>query len=82
MKDKTSLIPVTIKQLMNATRDATTDTYQVDGSDLATVRIMGLVDSSEEHATNRNYKVNDGTGIMECKHWIEKDSGVLHPKIK
>jgi replication factor A2 len=74
---------VTIKQLTNATRDASTDTYQIDNADLATVRIMGLVETVEEHATNCNYRINDGTGILECKYWIEKDSsGSRHTKIK
>jgi hypothetical protein len=67
---------------MEATRDASTDTYQVDRSDLATIRIMGLVESVEEHATNCNYKINDGSGVMECKYWTEKDAVNQHTKIK
>ena len=39
------------------------------------MRIMGNVDSVDEHSTNMSYKVNDGTGVIECKQWMEKDQG-------
>ena len=35
---------------------------------------MGLIETVEEHATNCNYRINDGTGIIECKYWSDKES--------
>jgi hypothetical protein len=32
-----------------------------------------MVDSFDIHSTNFSFKVNDGTGIIECKQWLEKD---------
>lgn len=61
--------------------DNSTDTHKIDNHELATVRIMGIVESVEEHATNCNYRINDGTGVMECKYWIEKDSGGRHQRV-
>ena len=35
---------------------------------------MGIVESVEEHSTNVNFKINDGTGVVEGKLWNDKDS--------
>ena len=55
---------------------ATTEDEQtkVDGVELHTVAIMGIVESVEEHSTNVNFKINDGTGVVEGKLWNDKDS--------
>lgn len=73
-KDRQSLIPCTVKQLLSAEQDVSNDTYKVDNAELHVVRIMGTVEIVDEHATNVNYRVNDGTGAIECKYWMEKDS--------
>jgi len=49
------------------------DTYKVDGAELANIKIMGMVAAIEEHSTNFNFKVNDGTGVMDCKQWIDRE---------
>ncbi len=36
------------------------------------MKIMGIVEDMEEHSTNLNYKVHDGTGLLECKHWLDQ----------
>ena len=50
------------------------DSYKVDGFEVFTVKIIGVVDSLQEHSTNVTFKINDGTGSFECKQWIEKNS--------
>jgi len=71
-KDRNSLIPLTIRQLVTANRED--DIYKVDGAELSTIKIMGMASNFEEHSTNVNFKVNDGTGVIDCKQWIEKES--------
>lgn len=61
--------------------DNATDTHRIDGAELATVRIMGIVSEVDEHATNCNYTINDGTGTIKCKSWIEKDTGARHQRV-
>jgi hypothetical protein len=51
------------------------DIFRLDGAELYTVKIMGTIESVEEHSTNVNYRINDGTGAIECKLWNDKDSG-------
>lgn len=63
---------MSIKQLQSATNEE--DQNKIDGADLHTVVIMGMVESIEEHSTNVNFKINDGTGSVEGKLWNDKDS--------
>jgi replication factor A2 len=34
---------------------------------------MGIIESAEEHSTNVNYKINDGTASIHCTVWNDKD---------
>lgn len=72
---------MSIKQLNTASMED--DQNKIDGAELHTVIIMGIVESVEEHSTNVNFRVNDGTGAVEGKLWNDKDSsgGALASKI-
>ena len=72
-RDKQSLTPLTIKQIHEAVMDHAADSIKVDGCDVTTVKLLGIIESVDEHSTNVNYRINDGTGALECKYWIEKD---------
>lgn len=80
-RDSQTLFPVSIKQLNTASMED--DQNKIDGAELHTVIIMGIVESVEEHSTNVNFRVNDGTGAVEGKLWNDKDSsgGGLASKI-
>jgi hypothetical protein len=49
---------------------------KVDNAELSTVKIVGSIDSLEEHSTNFNFKINDFSGVVDCKLYIEKESGL------
>jgi len=70
--DHQSLILASVKQLLTA--DQLDDVFSVDGHELQTVQVMGTIMHIEEHSTNINFKLNDGSDILDCKHWIEKES--------
>ena len=76
--DRQSLIPVTIKQIQNAERQG--DQYIVDGREIHTVQLVGTFSGLEEHSTNILFKLNDGTDILECRQWIDKES-LKHKKV-
>lgn len=76
--DRQSLISVTIKQLRTAERQG--DSYIVDGRELHTVQLVGTFTGLEEHSTNIVFKLNDGTDLLECRQWIDKES-LKHKKI-
>ena len=69
---------MTIKQLVNAVKE--NDEYHIDGVFVHQVRIIGTVLTREDHSTNCTYKISDGTGIFECKKWVEKESTNVNAK--
>lgn len=74
-RDKQTLMPVTVKQILSAVDEA--DGCFLDGGvELSSVKIMGTVMSVTSHSTNLIYVVNDGTGTIECKQWIDKDNAM------
>ena len=74
-RDKQSLIPTTIKQLKNAPgASAGEASFTIDGHDLYQVTIVGLITQAEEQATNLQYTIDDGTGTIMIKMWIDADA--------
>lgn len=73
-RDRQSFTPLTVKQIYSASNDQMgSDTFRIDQAEIAIIKIMGRVESVDEHSTNMSYRVNDGTGVLECKEWLEKD---------
>ncbi len=64
---------MTIKLLLNASQED--DIFKVDNEELYTVKIIGTIESKQEYPTSFQFMIGDGTGSIECKVWIEKDSG-------
>jgi len=73
-RDNQSFTPVSIKQLISAESDDG-EAFRVDGAQLFQVKIIGFVESTATHSTNQVYIINDGSGAMECKSFIEKSEG-------
>lgn len=70
-----------MKQLQGASHDD--DTFRVDGAELNVVKLLGVVDGLTEHETNHTFRLNDGSGVLECKQWIDKSSsGAKATKIR
>lgn len=78
-RDKQSLLPLTIKQI-NSIR-AVDDVFRVDDVELHMLKIIGTLLMPQEHSTNFTFRLNDCTGTMECKQWIEKEASA-YGKIK
>lgn len=72
---KDTLRPVTIKQLLDAHHphpDA--DHFMIDDSETTQVTFIGQVRNISAQTTNVTYKVDDGTGIIEVKVWVDADT--------
>lgn len=46
----------------------------LDGKEMHMVRVIGMVESVEQHSTNINFRINDGTGSFPCKIWSDQNS--------
>ncbi|RWA13511.1 hypothetical protein EKO27_g1617, partial [Xylaria grammica] len=69
-----SLRPVTIKQIIDAEPSYAGDaSFKIDGSDVKQVTIVGMVRTISPQTTNITYKIDDGTGVIEVKQWLDAD---------
>jgi len=73
-KNSQSLVPTTIKQLHNAPANANGEQgFQIDGRELHQVTIVGIITSADEQQTNLQYTVDDGTGSIVAKMWVDAE---------
>jgi replication factor A2 len=72
-RDRQSLISLTVKQVLNS--KGPDEVFKVDDVELNTVKLVGALLDPHDHSTNFTFKLDDGSGIIECKQWIDKDSG-------
>ncbi|MCO5577366.1 hypothetical protein L7F22_031197 [Adiantum nelumboides] len=67
----TGLLPLTVKQISQAVQNSSDDTFFVDGIDVNNVTLVGMVFDKEERATDVSFLIDDGTGRVEVKRWID-----------
>lgn len=71
--DQQTLTPVSIHMLWTA-HQGTDEVFRVDGQPLVQVTFIGkIVQCDASNSTNVAYKIDDGTGIMDVKVWLEND---------
>ncbi|KAI1826506.1 replication protein A, subunit RPA32 [Xylaria intraflava] len=69
-----SLRPVTIKQIIDAEPAYAGDaSFRIDGLDVKQVTVVGMVRAISPQTTNITYKIDDGTGVIEVKQWLDAD---------
>jgi len=68
-----TMTPVTIKQLFNAVQAVPDDVFKVDGHDLNQITVVGSVLSVSLQSTNYSLLVDDGTGKMDVRIWIDTE---------
>ena len=66
--------PMLIKQVLEAVKGAD-DNWTFDGVPLHHIKLIATIDSMEQHTTNFNYFVSDGSASIECKKWTDTESG-------
>src|SRR5210317_547140 len=72
--DEQTLIPVTIKQILTADGDPSggNDISLKDGRTLYMVKLVGCVRSFEQKSTNLTIQIEDGTGLLDVKTWMNE----------
>ncbi|WPH04437.1 single-stranded DNA binding protein 30K chain [Acrodontium crateriforme] len=69
---KDTLRPVTIKQLIEAHHpNPDAEHFMIDGGETTQVTFVGQIRNVSMQTTNITYKLDDGTGIIEVKVWID-----------
>ena len=71
---KDSLRPVTIKQLHDAHYPyADADHFIIDSSETTQVTFVGQIRNVSIQSMTHTYKIDDGTGTVEVKVWVDSD---------
>ncbi|KAI1658024.1 replication protein A, subunit RPA32 [Daldinia decipiens] len=69
-----SLRPVTVKQIIDAEQLFNREnSFRIDGADVSQVTFVGMVRQISPQTTNITYRLDDGTGIIEVKQWLDAD---------
>ena len=76
-KDCQTLIPLAAKQLKDATQDHPDDAWKADGAELHQVMVVGNALKVEEKSTVTKFDVEDSTGVVEVKFWLDNGHGVF-----
>ncbi|KAF2869848.1 hypothetical protein BDV95DRAFT_596149 [Massariosphaeria phaeospora] len=67
-----SLRPVTIKQILDA--QAMGEEFKIDNTVISHLTFVGQIRNISKQATNITYKLDDGTGSIEVKQWVDSES--------
>ncbi|KAI5463432.1 hypothetical protein BGZ63DRAFT_192389 [Mariannaea sp. PMI_226] len=68
-----SLRPVTIKQILDAEEAYAGADFRIDGSPVTQITLVGQIRAVNPQPTNITLKIDDGTGQIEVKKWIDVD---------
>eukprot|EP00873_Tetraselmis_striata_P009563 jgi/Tetstr1/429827/TSEL_019694.t1 len=72
-----TLRSVTVKQLFEATNQTSDDQYMLDGEELINVTLVGRIIHAEEAATCLSFKLDDGSGTLDVRYWVDSDDSEL-----
>lgn len=68
-----SLRPVTIKQILDAEEAFAGADFKIDGSVVTQITFVGQIRGIQPQHTNVTYKIDDGTGQIDVKKWIDAE---------
>jgi len=68
--DEQTLIPITIRMIL----DATTGSVLADGREPHQIKLVGAVREVTPQSTSNVYSIEDGTGLIEVKEWVDATS--------
>ncbi|KAH9220164.1 hypothetical protein DL95DRAFT_357853 [Leptodontidium sp. 2 PMI_412] len=71
---KETLRPVTIRQIIDAQQPHPDADFKIDGAEVTQLTFIGQINQLSSQATNTTYKLDDGTGLIEVKQWVDSDA--------
>ena len=69
--DEQTLIPVTARMILQAQSTGENSLALPDGRELHQVKFVGAVRTHEEASTNATFSIEDGTGLVDVKQWVD-----------
>ncbi|KAJ0622896.1 putative replication protein A [Helianthus annuus] len=72
-RDTFGLVPLTIKQISEASHSGDDKSnFNVSGADVVNVSVVGMVFNIVERNTDVTFSLDDGTGKLDCKRWLNE----------
>ncbi|RDX73210.1 Replication protein A 32 kDa subunit A [Mucuna pruriens] len=72
-RETQGLVPVTVKQISEATQSGDEKSnFVINGVDLNNVTLVGMVFEKVERNTDVNFVLDDGTGRIKCRRWVNE----------
>ncbi|KAI5844977.1 replication factor A2 [Morchella snyderi] len=68
-----TLRPVTIKQILEAVQPYPEAEFKIDDAELSHITFVAQIRNISEQTTNITYRMDDGTGVIEVKQWVDAD---------
>ena len=72
-KKKPGIVPITAAGILNATYQLGTDAFVLNEVPLHQVTLVGMISSVTENRTNLSFEINDFTGTVNVKRWLDQD---------
>ncbi|CAO2650426.1 Nn.00g017180.m01.CDS01 [Neocucurbitaria sp. VM-36] len=72
-----SLRPVTIKQILEAQAEVggrDSEVFKIDGAVVSQLTFVGQIRNISTQTTHTTYRLDDGTGSVEVKQWVDSDT--------
>ncbi|XP_015885314.1 replication protein A 32 kDa subunit A isoform X1 [Ziziphus jujuba] len=67
------LVPVTVKQISEAYQSGDEKSnFEINGVDISNVTLVGMVFNKTERNTDVNFTLDDGTGRIGCRRWVNE----------
>jgi replication factor A2 len=90
-----TLRPVTIKQILDAQQAHPDAEFRIDGVEVGQVSFpsyycswwfqqltfVAMVRSAAMQSTNVTYRMEDGTGMIDVKQWIDAEQGAANAEL-
>ncbi|KAL8841170.1 MAG: hypothetical protein Q9170_001024 [Blastenia crenularia] len=71
---KDTLRPCTIKQVLDASQPHPDADFKIDDIEVQQLTFVGQIRNISTQTTNVTYKLDDGTGTVEVKQWIDAEA--------
>ncbi|CAM0945140.1 unnamed protein product [Alopecurus aequalis] len=76
-----TLLPLTVKQILDASQTNDGSSFAVNGTEVSTVRLIGRMWNKNERVTNVQFILDDGTGRIEVNRWENEASETEEMKL-
>lgn len=73
-RDPQGVVPLTVMQISQASHSTTDDksNFHIDGVNVNNVKLVGMVFDKIEKVTDVSFILDDGTGRIGCKRWVNE----------